>query len=79
METEGYTGKTIDTRLNIVFFLLKKNGITARIPHNEMPVIEEEVAVPYTDSELTKLFAAMDVEEQICYDFTSAPVAAIRK
>src|SRR5438876_5886057 len=31
MEAEGYAGKTIDTRLNILFFLLKKNGITARI------------------------------------------------
>jgi len=67
METEGYAGKTIDTRLNIVFFLLKKNGITARIPRDEMPVIEEEVAVPYTDSELTKLSAAMDDEERIRY------------
>jgi integrase/recombinase XerD len=69
MEAEGYAGKTIDTRLNIVFFLLKKNGITARIPRDEMPVIEEEVAVPYTDTELTKLFAGMDDEEQIRYKF----------
>lgn len=69
MESEGYAGKTIDTRLNIVFFLLKKNGITARIPRDEMPVVEEEVAVPYTDTELTKLFAAMDEEEQIRYKF----------
>jgi integrase/recombinase XerD len=69
MEAEGYAGKTIDTRLNIVFFLLKKNGITARIPRDEMPVIEEEVAVPYTDTELTKLFAAMDDEERIRYKF----------
>jgi integrase/recombinase XerD len=69
MEAEGYAGKTIDTRLNIVFFLLKKNGIPARIPRDEMPVIEEEVAVPYTDTELTKLFATMDDEEQIRYKF----------
>jgi len=69
MEAEGYAGKTIDTRLNIVFFLLKKNGVAARIPRDEMPVVEEEVAVPYTDNELTKLFAAMDDEEQIRYKF----------
>jgi Phage integrase, N-terminal SAM-like domain len=69
MEAEGYAGKTIDTRLNIVFFLLKKNGIAARIPRDEMPVVEEEVAVPYTDNELTKLFAAMDEEEEIRYKF----------
>jgi hypothetical protein len=58
VEAEGYAGKTIDTRLNIVFFLLKKNGVAARIPRDEMPVVEEEVAVPYIDTELTKLFAA---------------------
>jgi integrase len=69
METQGYAGKTTDTRLNIVFFLLKKNGIVARIPRDEMPVVEEEVAVPYTDSELTKLFAEMDDEEEIRYKF----------
>jgi integrase/recombinase XerD len=69
MEAQKYAGKTIDTRLNIVFFLLKKNGITARIPRDEMPVVEEEVAVPYTDDELKKMFAAMDDEERIRYKF----------
>jgi integrase/recombinase XerD len=69
MEEAGLAGKTIDTRLNIVNFLLKKNGVTARLPHDEMPVVEEEVAVPYTDEELTKLFAAMDAEEKIRYNF----------
>ena len=37
MVDQRYAGKTIDTRLNIVFFLLKKNGIAARIPRDEMP------------------------------------------
>lgn len=35
MVDQKYAGKTIDTRLNIVFFLLKKNGIAARIPRDE--------------------------------------------
>ena len=69
MVDQGYAGKTIDTRLNIVFFLLKKNGIAARIPRDEMPVVEEEVAVPYTDEELKRLFAAMDEEETVRYKF----------
>ena len=69
MGGEGYAGKTIDTRLNVVFFLLKKNGIKARIPRDEMPVIEEETAVPYTEEELEKLFAAMDAEETVRYKF----------
>jgi hypothetical protein len=63
MIEQGYAGKTMDTRLNIVFFLLKKNGIAARIPRDEMPVIEEEAAVPYTDEELKQFFAGMNAEE----------------
>lgn len=69
MESEGYAGKTIDTRLNIVYFLLKKNGVTARLPRDEMPTIEEEAAVPYSDEELEKLFDAMDDESHIRYKF----------
>jgi integrase/recombinase XerD len=59
LENLGYAGKTIDTRLNIVFFLLKKNGVRARIPRDEMPAVEEEAAVPYSDDELKNLFAEM--------------------
>jgi integrase/recombinase XerD len=69
MVASGYAGKTIDTRLNIVFFLLKKNGIKARIPRDEMPTVEEEVAVPYTEDELKKLFAMMNDEEKARYKF----------
>lgn len=69
MEEKRYAGKTIDTRLNIVYFLLKKNGITARLPRDEMPTVEEEAAVPYTDDDIEKLFAAMDDEERIRYKF----------
>jgi len=60
MDGQGYAGKTIDTRLNIVYFLLKKSGIKVRLPKDEMPVVEEAQAVPYTDEELKKLFAAID-------------------
>jgi integrase/recombinase XerD len=69
MEGEKYAGKTIDTRLNITYFLLKKNGVTARLPRDEMPTVEEEAAVPYTDEEIEKLFAAMDDESRIRYKF----------
>jgi len=69
MVTRGYAGKTIDTRLNIVFFLLKKNGIVARVPRDEMPIVEEEVAVAYTAEELKILFTAMDSEDALRYKF----------
>ncbi len=32
MENQDYAGKTIDTRLNIVYFLLKKNGNLVAAP-----------------------------------------------
>jgi integrase/recombinase XerD len=66
---QGYAGKTIDTRINIVYFMLKKNHIEARLPNDEMPTVETEAAVPYTQKELDKLFAAMDEEETIRYKF----------
>ena len=69
LRDEGYAGKTMDTRINIVNFLLKKNEIKVRLPKDEMPIVEEEPAVPYTDEELEKLFAAMTPEESIRYKF----------
>lgn len=69
MVSEGYAGKTIDTRINIVNFLLKKNGIIARIPSDEMPVVQVEAAVPYSEQELKKLFAEMDELETLRYKF----------
>lgn len=69
MEGNGFAGKTIDTRLNVVSFLLKKNGVTVRLPKDEMPTVEEERAVPYSEEELVKLFAAMNKEEIIRYKF----------
>ncbi|MGA8221590.1 MAG: site-specific integrase [Candidatus Acidiferrales bacterium] len=69
LAAKGFAGKTIDTRINIVNFLLKKNGITARLPKDEMPVVETEEAVPYSDEELRKLFKEMNGEEAIRYKF----------
>jgi integrase/recombinase XerD len=69
LAAKGFAGKTIDTRINIVNFLLKKNGVEARLPKDEMPVVETEAAVPYNDDELKKLFGGMDNEESIRYKF----------
>lgn len=69
MVKEGYAGKTIDVRMNIVYFMLKKNGVDVRLPKDEMPAVETETAVPYTQEELDKLFAAMDAEETVRYKF----------
>ena len=69
LDREGYAGKTVDTRLNIAYFMLKKNGVKARLSRDEMPTVEEEPAVPYSEDELKKLFAAMDDEARIRYKF----------
>jgi integrase len=69
MEAEGYAGKTIDTRLNIIAFLLKKNGVTARLPRDEMPVVQTDEATPYSEGDLKKLFAPMDEQETLLFKF----------
>ena len=69
LEEKGFAGKTIDTRVNIVYFMLKKNGVKARLPKDEMPTIETETAVPYSDEDLKKLFSHMGDEEKIRYRF----------
>ena len=69
LTAKGFAGKTIDTRINIVNFLLKKNGVDARRPRDQMPVVETEAAVPYSEDEMKKLFREMDKEEAIRYKF----------
>jgi integrase/recombinase XerD len=69
MTEQGYSGKTNDTRLTIIFSWMKKNGVATRLPSDEMPVVEEEAAVPFGADELKKLFAAMNGEEAIRYKF----------
>ena len=69
LTAKGFAGKTIDTRINIVNFLLKKNGVDARLPRDQMPVVETEAAVPYSEDEMRKLFREMDKEEAIRYKF----------
>jgi integrase/recombinase XerD len=69
LTAKNFAGKTIDTRINIVNFLLKKNGVLVRLPKDEMPTVETEAAVPYSDDELKKLFDEMDAEETILYNF----------
>jgi len=69
LERKGYAGKTCDTRINVVYFMLKDNGNTARIPTKYMPIIEEESPKPYSDEELDALFAAMNDEEKVRYRF----------
>ena len=70
MEENGFAGRTIHVRLNVVYFMLKKNSIPVRLPIDEMPTTEDEPAVPYPDGDLDRLFAGMKNEgERILYKF----------
>lgn len=69
MEAKGFAGKTIHSRLLTVLFLLKENGMKNPLKWSDMPTIEEEPAVAYTEDELKKLFTAMNEEESIRYKF----------
>jgi len=66
---DGYSNKTIDTRLNVVYFMLKKSDSKVRLPNDELPTIEIEPAVPYTEEEVKKLLDSMDAEQRIRYQF----------
>ncbi len=65
----GLAPATIDTRVNIVNFMLKKNKIEARVPADEMPTVAAEKANPFTEQEIKKLLAAMDSEDKLLYSF----------
>jgi integrase len=69
MIEKGYASKTLATRINIVYFMLKKNGVEARVPHDELPTVDTENAILYTQYELDKLFAVMNSEEKERYMF----------
>lgn len=70
MEKSGFAGRTIHVRLNVVYFMLKKNGIPVRLPIDEMPTTEDEPAVPYANEDLEKLFGGMkNNEERLVYQF----------
>jgi integrase/recombinase XerD len=67
---KGYEARTQHNRLMTVLSLLKKNKIKTDFSLSaDLPVFEEEPAVPYQPAELQKLFAAMTPEEVIRYKF----------
>lgn len=66
---KGYAAKTIETRVGVVYFMLKRNGVAARIPREDMPTVETEDAVPYSNEDLKKMFAVMNKEEEVRYKF----------
>ncbi|HJY86203.1 MAG TPA: tyrosine-type recombinase/integrase [Candidatus Acidoferrales bacterium] len=67
---KGYEARTQHNRLMTVLSLVKKNKIKTDFSLTaDLPEFEEEPAVPYTDEELEKLFAAMSAEDSLRYKF----------
>jgi integrase/recombinase XerD len=69
MHDAGLSAKTRRNRLMTVTFMLKKNGIPVRLPKDELPTVETEPAVAYTPEELDALFAVMNADERLLFNF----------
>jgi integrase len=62
----GYSPKTISVRMTVIFSLLKKHKIQARV---DLPTVPKKAAQPFSPAEIKKLFDAMDDEEKFRYGF----------
>ena len=63
--------KTINNKVMVVVFMLKEAGVASpyKIVKDLLPTVEEEIAEPYSEKELRKLFAEMDEAETCRYTF----------
>jgi integrase len=66
LEKEGAAPKTIENKVMVVVFMLREAGIEKpfRMAKDLLPTIEEEVAEPYTEEELKKIFAAVEDDRE---------------
>jgi len=63
--------KTINNKVMVVVFMLKEAGVASpyKIVKDLLPTVEEEIAEPYPEKDLKKLFAEMDEAEMCRYTF----------
>jgi integrase len=66
LENGGAAPKTIHNKLMVVVFMLKEAGVEkpSRMVRDLLPTIEEEVAEPYTENELRRIFAAIEDDRE---------------
>jgi len=66
LEEGGAAPKTIQNKIMVVVFMLREAGVDKpfRMTKDLLPTIEEEVAEPYTEEELKKIFAAIDDDRE---------------
>lgn len=66
---QGYSNKTISTRMGFVFSLLKANGIERSSKLVKLPKVQRVRTKAYNPDELAQLFAVMIPEEYLRYLF----------
>lgn len=66
LEKDGAAPKTIENKVMVVVFMLKEAGVDQpfRMVRDLLPTVEEEVAEPYTESELKKIFDACEDDRE---------------
>jgi integrase/recombinase XerD len=69
LRRQGYSNKTISTRMGFVFSLLKANGIERSSKLIKLPKVQRTRTKAYNAEDLAKLFAAMTPEEYLRYLF----------
>jgi len=71
LESKDSAPKTINNKLMVVVFMLKEAGVASpyKIVKDLLPTVEEEIAEPYSEKDLKKLFAEMDETETCRYTF----------
>jgi hypothetical protein len=71
--------RTVYNRFENIVTFLKEYGVKGIVLHKDWPQYEEEDAVPYTQDELSRLFAAADGEQFVSCQFFLKAGAATRK
>jgi len=66
---QGYSNKTITTRMGFVFSLLKANGVDRSSRLIKLPKVQRTRTKAYNSEELAKLFATMTPKEYLRYLF----------
>jgi integrase len=69
LRAQGYSNKTIATRMGFIFSLLKANGVARSSRLIKLPKVQRTRTKAYNSDALTKLFAAMTPEEHLRYLF----------
>ena len=69
LRSQGYSNKTITTRMGFIFSLLKANGVDRSSRLIKLPKVQGTRTKAYNSEELAKLFAGMTPEEHLRYLF----------